>query len=154
VANDSHGNMSIAITRGYFNPLHVGHLELFTRMLGVASYVWVIVNNDWQAYQKRGVESYQNEADRVAIISQLRQVTRVFLSSDNDATVRTTLRELVHKARHESKINRIFFCKGGDSTQENIPELETCLDLGVPLVLGLGGKIRHSSKIVARELGR
>ena len=39
-----------------------------------------------------------------------------------------------------------IFAKGGDSTGENVPEIDVCRKLDIELVLGVGGgKIQSSS---------
>lgn len=45
----------LAITSGYFNPLHPGHIDCFSMSKSVAGAdeLWVIVNNDKQAEAKR-----------------------------------------------------------------------------------------------------
>jgi cytidyltransferase-like protein len=36
------------IVSGYFNPIHKGHLELFTKAKAQGDYLFVIVNSDLQ----------------------------------------------------------------------------------------------------------
>jgi cytidyltransferase-like protein len=45
--------MKIAITSGYFDPMHRGHLELLNLSREQGDKLWVIVNNDVQAALKR-----------------------------------------------------------------------------------------------------
>ncbi|MFZ9345229.1 MAG: adenylyltransferase/cytidyltransferase family protein, partial [Opitutales bacterium] len=46
--------MIIAITSGYFDPLHRGHLELISLSRKQGDALWVIVNTDAQAALKKG----------------------------------------------------------------------------------------------------
>jgi len=46
--------MSIACVSGYFDPIHIGHIEYFKLSKNVADKLMVIVNNDEQATLKKG----------------------------------------------------------------------------------------------------
>jgi len=129
---------------GYFNPLHVGHLEYLTRAKGLAGeggQLVVIVNNDFQSYLKKG-SSFMPEEERVEILRALRPVDEVVLSVDSDRTVRQTLRQIEPRVTH--------FANGGDQFSGNIPEREVCLELGIELVDGLGDKIQSSSWLIEK----
>ena len=78
----------IAITSGYFDPLHRGHLELLRRSAGQGDKLWVIVNNDRQAALKKG-KAFLDEATRLETIGELRMVDRAFLAVDTDGSVCT-----------------------------------------------------------------
>ena len=43
-----------AIVSGYFNPLHIGHLDMMEAARGLADALVVIVNNDAQQVLKKG----------------------------------------------------------------------------------------------------
>ena len=121
---------------GYFDPLHVGHLEYISKARALGDYLLVIVNSDAQATLKKG-KSFMAEGERVKILQALRDVDEVVLSLDKDRTVRETLRSLDPKPD--------LFCNGGDQTNVSIPEAEICEALGIDLVDGLGAKIQSSS---------
>lgn len=106
----------LAITSGYFNPLHPGHIDCFemSKSVAGADEVWVIVNNDRQAFLKRGVESFQNELYRCRLVSALRSVDRTFLSIDEDGSVCQSLVLLIEEAKKSGKYEEIIFTKGGD----------------------------------------
>ena len=38
---------------GYFDPVHVGHIEYFKKSKEIGTKLMVILNNDLQAYKKR-----------------------------------------------------------------------------------------------------
>lgn len=129
----------VVVVSGYFNPLHVGHLEYLQRakdIAGAGGTLVVIVNNDHQSFLKKG-SSFMREDERVAIMRQLRMVDRVVLSIDNDRTVCRTLASLDPPATH--------FCNGGDQTNSSIPEASICSQKGIHLIDGLGDKIQSSS---------
>jgi cytidyltransferase-like protein len=121
----------IICTSGYFNPLHIGHLKLLEESKKLGDYLVVIVNNDEQVKLK-GSKVFMNQEERMEIVKAIRYVDKVILSIDTDRTVMKTL----------SRLNPDLFVKGGDSTEDNVPEKE----LGIKVLLGVGGgKIQSSS---------
>lgn len=103
----------LAITSGYFNPLHPGHIDCFemSKTVAGADELWVIVNNDKQAELKRGVPSFQDEIFRCRTVAALKPVDRVFLSIDTNLTVCESLRALLIEAQKTGKYNEIIFTK-------------------------------------------
>ena len=53
----------VVIVSGYFDPLHVGHLEYLQMKSQLGDTLLVIINNDEQAKLKKG-ESFMNERDK------------------------------------------------------------------------------------------
>ena len=45
---------TIVCVSGYFDPLHVGHIEYFEKSKQLGDELMVIVNNDYQASLKKG----------------------------------------------------------------------------------------------------
>ena len=127
----------LVATSGYFDPLHRGHLELFSLAKKIGTKLIVIVNNDRQAKLKKGF-SFMSEEERLAVVSSLKMVDRAVLSIDKDKTICKTL-ELLKPH---------IFAKGGDSTLNNVPERKICEKLGIRLALGLGDKIQASSRLL------
>lgn len=124
---------------GYFDPVHIGHIELFKKSRALGDKLLVIVNNDHQAMLKKG-KSFMPCRERMAILRELRCVDYVFESVDIDRTVCKTL-EIVEPRPH-------VFCNGGDQTNEIIPERMICEKLGIILADGLGDKIQSSSWLI------
>ena len=128
--------MKVVATSGYFDPLHVGHLECLELAAQLGDKLIVIVNSDLQAKLKKG-DSFMNQEDRMKIVSALRCVDEVFLSIDKDKSQCESLRE----------INPDIFAKGGDRTSKEIPESNVCNELDIQIIDGLGAKIRSSSDL-------
>lgn len=142
---------TIVITSMYANPIHPGHVEYLELAKNLGDELWVIVNNDKQAYLKRGVESFQDQDFRMKIVSSLKPVDHVFLSVDNDKTVCEsikTLHEFCHMNYRETKI---IFAKGGDRFASEIPEKKICDELGIQIIDGLGEKTHNSSDYFTRS---
>ena len=121
---------------GYFDPIHIGHLEYLKMAKDLGDYLIVIVNNDYQSNLKKG-KSFMNELDRVEIVKALKLVDEVFLSIDKDKTVSKSL----------EKLKPDIFANGGDRSTEEIPEAEVCVNFNIKMIDGLGDKIRSSSEL-------
>ena len=128
---------SVVVASGYFDPIHVGHIEYLELAKTMGDKLVVIVNNDWQAALKKG-KSFMKETDRLKIVSSLKCVDEVFLSIDKDKTVCKSL----------EVINPDIFAKGGDRFSDEIPESKICEKLNIDIIDGLGEKIRSSSLII------
>ena len=139
--------MKAIIVSGYFNPLHKGHLEYLNQAKEIADKLIVIVNNDHQRALK-GSKAFQDEEERVIIISNLKAVDEVVLSIDQDRTVCDTMRHISEKFGKEYDL---AFANGGDQSNETIPEVPVCEELGIALIDGLGEKIQSSSWLLEKE---
>ena len=129
------------IVSGYFNPLHVGHLELFEKASSEGNFLIVIVNSDLQR-ELKGSKEFMSEDERLKIVQSIKGVGLALLSIDKDSTQNETLRYLHSKYSNTWDLN---FANGGDQTNETIPESVTCNELGITLIDGLGDKIQSSS---------
>jgi D-beta-D-heptose 7-phosphate kinase/D-beta-D-heptose 1-phosphate adenosyltransferase len=128
------------IVSGYFNPLHKGHLEYFNNAKALCDVLFVIVNSDYQRKLK-GSKPFQDEQERLLIVSNIKAVDKAILSIDKDRTVCESIRLLVNQYGSDYDF---AFANGGDQNNETIPESSVCVDLGVALVDGLGDKIQSS----------
>ena len=131
-----HNKELIVAVSGYFDPLHIGHLEYFQLAKQLGDKLYVIVNNDAQAVLKKQT-SFMNENDRLEIIKSLSIVDNAILSIDQDKSVSKTL----------EKIQPDIFGNGGDQIKGSILEEETCIRNNIKIVDQLGKKIRSSSEI-------
>lgn len=136
----------VVIASGYFDPLHVGHIEYLKRAKECGDYLMVIVNNDEQAKLKKG-KAFMPAEDRMSILRALKYVDGVFLSTDKDESVKETLTQIV---KDFYEFDTVIFAKGGDRTTDNIPERDVCRELGIYILTGLGGKVRSSSDFIKK----
>ena len=126
---------TVAIS-GYFDPIHVGHLEYIKEARKLGEKLIVIVNNNHQCILKKG-KPFMDENDRVLITSSLKDVDDVFLSIDKDKTVCKSLEQ----------IKPDIFANGGDRKNYEIPESTICKKYNIQIIDGLGEKIRSSSDL-------
>ena len=131
------------VVSGYFDPIHVGHLEMMKLAKQLGDELVVIVNNDKQAKLKKK-KSYMSEDDRLKIVKAIRYTDAAFISVDEDKTVCGSL----EKVRRNYKDYNIIFANGGDRHSGEIPESKVCKKCDIEMIDGLGDKIRSSSKIV------
>ena len=135
--------MKVIIVSGYFDPLHVGHLEMLKLASEMGDELVVIVNSDEQAKLKKG-KSFMSEEDRLEIIKSIRYVGAAFVSIDKDKTVCKSLK----RVREVYPKQDLVFANGGDRTGYEVPEGKVCKKFDIKMVDGLGEKIRSSSEIV------
>ena len=126
--------MKLVAISGYFDPLHVGHLEYIKLSKKLGDRLVVIVNNDFQSKLKKG-KSFMNESDRLEIVKSIIWVDDAIISVDKDGSVCKSI-ELVKPD---------IFANGGDRKNKEIPESKICNNLGIKIIDGLGEKIRSIS---------
>lgn len=128
--------MKIVAVSGYFDPIHVGHLEYLKLSKDLGDKLVVIVNNNYQCVLKKG-KPFMDENDRVQIVKSLKMVDEVFLSIDMDKTVCASL----------EAVKPDIFANGGDRSAREVPESAICKKYNIQMTDGLGDKIRSSSDL-------
>ena len=116
--------MKTVVASGYFNPLHKGHVRYLQAAKELGDRLIVVVNNDMQVRVK-GSQVFMDEEERCEIVQALKCVDDVRLSIDTDNTVCKSL----------ESIKPYIFAKGGDSTEDNVPEKEVCEQNNIILAL-------------------
>jgi cytidyltransferase-like protein len=130
----------VVITSGYFNPIHVGHINLIKEAKKLGDFLVVIVNNDQQVKIK-GSMPFMPEQERIEIIKALKYADDVVLSVDKDGSVIESLKMVAKMYPGE-----LCFAKGGDRNVDNIPEKQVCEDFNIKVINGVGGgKVQSSS---------
>ena len=105
----------VIIVSGYFNPIHKGHLEYFNNAKALCDELYVIVNNDYQR-ELKGSKPFQDEEERLLIVSNIKAVDKAILSVDQDGTVRKSIRQLSDQYGKEYDF---AFANGGDQNNDN-----------------------------------
>jgi cytidyltransferase-like protein len=134
--------MKIVAVSGGFDPIHVGHVRLINEAKKLGDELIVIINNDiWLKKKKK--YNFMSQEDRVEIISNLKAVDKVVLTShDASSDDMSVCNEL-------NLLKPDIFANGGDRKEDNIPEYELCNKLGIKMVFNVGGeKLRSSSDLV------
>jgi cytidyltransferase-like protein len=126
----------IVVTSGGFDPIHPGHISLLEESGKYGDVVVAVVNGDGFLRAKKG-RPFQDLQTRCLIVSAIRHVHYVVpFEIEGDLTVNAALRRL----------RPDVFTKGGDRVNaETIPEWETCQELGIEVVTGVGADKQWSS---------
>jgi glycerol-3-phosphate cytidylyltransferase-like family protein len=137
------------VISGYFAPLGQHHLDYIKAAQQECTRLCVIVNNDKQLIQKKGF-SFQPEDERVAIMSAIKGVDHVFLSTDQDHTVNKTLFRIRNIWPNEVMV---FINSGDVDDNRKVAEYETCRQLGIRLRTGIDGpKTGSSTETLKRHI--
>lgn len=125
------------VVSGHFDPVHIGHIELFEKARALGDKLIVILNNDVQGVLKKG-KVFMPAVERKKILESLKMVDEVFIAIDSDLSVCETIR----------MIRPDVFANGGDRFDYEVPEAKICRELGIEMIDGLGEKIQSSSDLV------
>ncbi len=117
----------VVIASGYFDPLHVGHVEYLNMAKTLGDTLVVIMD----------------ERDRLEIVFNLGCVDEVLLSEDKDKSVCKSIETIAQF----KPMAELVFTNGGDRDFGEAPEIEVCDRLGIEMVDRLGSKIRSSSEL-------
>ena len=134
------------IVSGYFNHIHKGHLECFNNAKAMADQLFVIINNDHQRALKYSKE-FQDENERMIIVSNIKAVDKAILSIDTDRTVYTNIKMIAEQFGGEFDLG---FANGCDQNNNTIPERPVCALMNVALIDGLIYKIQSSSWLLKK----
>lgn len=126
----------IVATSGGYDPIHPGHISSIQASRQYGDVVVVVVNGDAFLTAKKG-RPFQDLQTRCLIVSAIRGVDYVVpFEIEGDRTVTEALRRL----------RPHVFTKGGDRVDAaSIPEWDTCRELGIEVVTGVGEDKRWSS---------
>ena len=129
--------MIVVAVSGGFDPLHVGHLRSIKEAAKLGDKFMVILTRDDQLIQKKGY-CFMPYEERKEILESIEGVDIVVPNVDAGITSNESLKYY----------RPDIFAKGGDRTEDNMPEIEktTCKKIGCKIVYGVGGeKIQSSS---------
>ena len=121
-------------------------MEYYNNAKAEADKLFVIINKDFQS-ELKGSKEFQDENERIIIVSNIKAVDKAILSIDSDRTVCATIKMIVEQFEEEYDLG---FANGGDQENNNIPEAIICKSLGIKLLEGLGIKIQSSSWLLKK----
>jgi len=130
----------IVAASGGFDPLHIGHIQLFEEAKKLGDKLVVILNNDnWLLKKKRFV--FMREGERKKILESLKWVDRVVVTKHKLNTADMSVNRELKEIRPD------IFVNGGDRKKDNIPEVSICDQINCKMVFNIGksGKIQSSS---------
>jgi D-beta-D-heptose 7-phosphate kinase/D-beta-D-heptose 1-phosphate adenosyltransferase len=141
----------VVAVSGGFDPIHIGHVRMFSEAKKLGDRLVVILNNDHWLRDKKGAE-FMPENERKEIIEAIKGVDEVVLTrhvpGDPDRSVCHILYE----------IKPHIFANGGDRKPDGdpVPEVTLCKELGIEMVynVGHGGKVQSSSWLINKAKNR
>ena len=128
------------VISGGFDPVHFGHIRLIQEASQLGD-LTVILNDDEFLMRKKGFV-FMPLIERREILENIKGVSRVVVSMDNDQSVNKTIEYLKPD----------IFCTGGDVTLDKIREQETCDRIGCKILLNVGGDKIQSSQWLTNKL--
>ncbi len=134
----------IVVISGGFDPVHKGHVRMIQSAAKACELLVVGVNSDEWLRRKKGKEfmSFEERAEIMSAFSGVGYAVG-FDDSDNSAC------ELIKTVRELYPDASIAFANGGDRVQDNVPEVQTCLDYNIEMLWNVGGeKIQSSSDLL------
>ncbi len=136
---------TMVMVSGGFDPLHVGHIDLF-ESAAMFGDLFVIAMPDAWLIRKKGY-CVMKSADRGRIIAGLDCVEIVYLMDDESYSADETVEAALRLYQPD------IFCNGGDRTEANEAEHIACVELGIVEAFNVGGKKRRSSSaLISRAM--
>ena len=137
---------NVIIVSGGFDPVHKGHIRMFREAANLGAQVIVGLNSDEWLTRKKG-KPFMNWDERAEILESCKWINQVISFDDSDDTASDVILKVCLMYKNED-VN-IYFANGGDRGKGNVPELDTCKDLNVVMLWGIGGgKIQSSSWLI------
>ena len=148
---------NVIILSGGFDPVHKGHIRMFREAANLGANVIVGLNSDSWLMRKKG-KPFMEWNERAEILESCKFITQVLPMDDYDDTASDIIERVVDLYEQQSRINsdnmgyNIYFANGGDRKKGNVPELDTCKELNVTMLWGIGGgKIQSSSWLIENK---
>jgi D-beta-D-heptose 7-phosphate kinase/D-beta-D-heptose 1-phosphate adenosyltransferase len=134
----------VVAVSGGFDPLHPGHVRMFTAAKKLGDELVVILNNDNWLLQKKGFV-FMPEKQRKEVLQALKSIDRVIISKHTKNSKDTSV------CLELAALRPNIFANGGDRFKNNIPEVALAKKLGIKLVFGIGqgGKVESSSWLLS-----
>ena len=143
--------MRVVVISGFFNPLHIGHIDYISSARNLGDFLVVIVNSDNQVKLKGSVP-FMNQDDRLRIIRNIKGVDRSVIAIDEDGSVCQTLREEFKRLQYDPFFDEMIFANGGDRKEGGVPEDILENELGIRMIYNVGGeKVQSSSDLIKKS---
>jgi|TARA_R100001163_G_scaffold54035_1_gene41345 cytidyltransferase-like protein len=136
--------MRVVVISGFFNPLHIGHIDYISAARNLGDFLIVIVNSDEQV-EIKGSVPFMSQDDRLTIISNIKGVNRAVISIDEDGSVCQTIREEFKRLQDDPFFDEMVFANGGDRKEGGVPEDILTDELGIRMAYNVGGEKTQSS---------
>tara|TARA_R100001129_G_scaffold122614_1_gene85416 strand:+ start:189 stop:635 length:447 start_codon:yes stop_codon:yes gene_type:complete len=136
--------MRVVVISGFFNPLHIGHIDYISAARNLGDFLIVVVNSDKQV-ETKGSVPFMDQDERLSIISNIKGVDRAVISIDDDGSVCETLRAEFNRLQNDPFFDEMIFANGGDRKEGGVPEDILTDELGIRMAYNVGGEKTQSS---------
>ncbi len=129
---------------GGFDPIHIGHIRMFSEAKKLGNYLVVILNNDNWLKAKKGYV-FMSEKERLEVVESIKCVDEVVITKHSKHPTDMSVCDSLNLIKPD------IFANGGDRYKKNIPELSFCKKISCKMVfsVGSGGKVQSSSWLLA-----
>lgn len=142
VAQKKQAGAKVVFANGCFDVLHVGHIRYLQEARSMGDFLIVGLNSDASVQRLKGPgRPILHQDSRAALLSALEAVDVVVLFEDDTAD-----QILIELKPH-------YHCKGGDYTEESVPEKETVKSYGGSTSITGGEKVQ-STRWLFEEIKR
>lgn len=141
----TNGKKVVVAVSGGFDPIHVGHIQMFKEAKALGDELVVILNNDnWLKKKKNHI--FMPAKERKEVIESLKPVDKVVLTRHKSDPADMSVCEALEEIKPD------IFANGGDRVKNNVPEVGTCKKIGCRMVfnVGKGGKVQSSSWLLGK----
>ncbi|MEW6455092.1 MAG: D-glycero-beta-D-manno-heptose 1-phosphate adenylyltransferase [Acidobacteriota bacterium] len=139
IQNEKLKGKKIVLANGCFDIIHIGHIRYLKEAKEKGDILVVAINSDKSVKKLKGnIRPLLNEKERAEILSSFYFVDYVTVFNENN----------VGKVLLELKPD--IHCKGGDYTEETVPEKEIVKSYGGKVMIVGGDKIKSSSEIIGK----
>ena len=136
--------MTVVEISGFFNPLHIGHIDYISAARNLGDFLIVVVNSDKQV-EIKGSVPFMDQDERLSIINNIKGVDRAVISIDDDGSVCETLRAEFNRLQNDPFFDEMIFANGGDRKEGGVPEDILTDELGIRMAYNVGGEKTQSS---------
>ena len=136
--------MRVVAISGFFNPLHIGHIDYISAARNLGDFLIVVVNSDKQV-EIKGSVPFMDQDERLSIINNIKGVDRAVISIDDDGSVCETLRAEFNRLQNDPFFDEMIFANGGDRKEGGVPEDILTDELGIRMAYYVGGEKTQSS---------
>lgn len=137
LSKEKRGFKTLVLTNGCFDILHIGHIRYLKSAKECGEILLVAINSDNSERKLKGEERpVIGEMERAMIVASLYFVDYVTIFEED--SVHYIIRELKPE----------IHCKGGDYSEENVPEREEVIKNGGVVKIVGGEKLRSTSELI------
>ena len=132
-----------ALVSGGFDPVHIGHIRMFTEAKKIGSVIIGLNSDDWLMRKKGFI--FMPFEERKEILLALNAVKEIEAFDDSDDTCIKFIERWAEIQGRAFGWVTVTFCNGGDRNNNTTPEVKFCAENDINLAWDIGGKTKAQS---------